>query len=170
MGWNCSAHFISQWAGIDPPIFHFAMDQHAILASADMDRPFVAASDFIAAPRASPKCKSILITLNLVEMLCFNEPIAHNLPPLLPPHPLPLAFLYRPPKQPTPAAAAAAAARAAKVAAVACHYYGPGVVTAAGTGVATLRRLAPTCPAAEPLPARRRGRRARISPLLEAQI
>ena len=127
------------------------MDQHAIIA--DMDRPLVAASDFIAASRASSKCKSLLITLNLVGMLCFNEPIAPNLPPLLPLHPLPLAVLYRPQKQPTPAVASAAAARAAKVAAAACHYYGPGVVTAAGPGVVTLRRLAPTCPAAEPLPA-----------------
>ena len=103
-------------------------------------------------------------------MQCFNEPSAPNLPPLLPPHSLPLAVLYRPPKQPTPDAAFAAAARAAKVAAAACHYYGPEVVTAAGPGVVTLRRLAPTCPAAEPLPARLRGRQARISPLLEAQI
>ena len=71
------------------------------------------------------------------------------------------------------AAATAAAARATAVpvaaaaaTAVACHYYGPGVVAAAGPGVVTLRRLAPTCPAAEPLPDWRRGRRARISPLL----
>ena len=54
------------------------------------------------------------------------------------------------------ATAAAAAARAAAVAAAACHYCGPGVVAAAGPGVATLHRLAPTCPAAEPLPVRRR--------------
>ena len=63
------------------------------------------------------------------------------------------------------AAATAAAARAAAVAAAAataaaCPYYGPGVVAAAGPGVVTLRRLAPTCPAAEPLPAQLPGRRA----------
>ena len=54
-----------------------------------MESPFIAASDFIAASRASPKCKSLLITLNPVGMLCFNEPLAPNLPPLLPSHPLP---------------------------------------------------------------------------------
>ena len=55
------------------------------------------------------------------------------------------------------AAATAAAARATAVpvaaaaaTAAACHYYGPGVVAAAGPGVVTLRRLAPTCPAAQP--------------------
>ena len=67
-----------------------------------MDRPFIAASDFIAASRASPKCKSLLITLNQVGMLCFNEPIAPNLPPFFPSHPLSWAVFYRPPKQPTP--------------------------------------------------------------------
>jgi hypothetical protein len=76
--------FISQLAGIHPPMFHFAMDHHAIIA--DMDCPFIAASDFIAASRASLKCRSLLITLNPVGMLCFNEPIAPNLPPLLPSH------------------------------------------------------------------------------------
>ena len=102
MGWNCSAYFIVEWAGIHPPIFHFAMDQHAIIA--DMDRPFIAAYDFFAASRASPKCKSLLITLNQVGMLCLNKPVAHNLPPLFlfPSHPLPWAVFYRPPKQPTP--------------------------------------------------------------------
>ena len=102
MGWNCSAYFIVEWAGIHPPIFHFAMDQHAIIA--DMDRPFIAAYDFIAASRASPKCKSLLITLNQVGMLCLNKPVAHNLLPLFlfPSHPLPWAVFYRPPKQPTP--------------------------------------------------------------------
>ena len=51
-------------------------------------------------------------------------------------------------------------AAAAATAAV-CHYYGPGVVAAAGPGVVTLRRLAPTCPAAEPLlPARLPSQRA----------
>ena len=91
-----------EWAGIHPPIFHFAMDQHAIIA--DMDRPFIAAYDFIAASRASPKCKSLLITLNQVGMLCLNKPVAHNLLPLFlfPSHPLPWAVFYRPPKQPTP--------------------------------------------------------------------
>ena len=97
MGWNCAAHFISQWAGIDPPMFHFAMDHHAF-----MDSLFIAASDFIAASRASPKCNSLLITLNQVGMLCFNEPIALNLPPFFPSHPLSWAVFYRPPKQPTP--------------------------------------------------------------------
>ena len=82
MGWNCSAHFISQWAGIDPPIFHFAMDHHAIIA--DKDSPLIAASDFIAALRASTKCKSHLIALNPVGMLCIDQPIAPKLPPHLP--------------------------------------------------------------------------------------
>ena len=55
------------------------------------------------------------------------------------------------------AVATTAVARATAVAAAACHCYGPVVVAAAGPGVVTLRRLAPTCPAAEPLQARRQG-------------
>ena len=74
------------------------------------------------------------------------------------------------------AAATAAAARATAVpvaaaaaTAAACHYYGPGVVAAAGPGVVTLRCLAPTslppslyrpsCPANGPHPAMRTRRR-----------
>ena len=37
-----------------------------------------------------------------IVMLCLKEPIAPNLPPLFPSHPLPWAVLYRQPKQPTP--------------------------------------------------------------------
>ena len=74
------------------------------------------------------------------------------------------------------AAATAAAARAtgvpgaaAAATAAACHYYGPGVVAAAGPGVVTLRCLAlppcrrastgPSCPANGPHPAMRTRRR-----------
>jgi hypothetical protein len=162
MGWNCSAHFISQWAGIDQPIFHFAVDHHAIIA--DMDHSFIAASDFIAASRASPKCKSLLITLNPVGMLCLDQPIAPNLPPLLlsnicSPRPSlnSIGSLVAPAEAADATAAAtaaaaaaarAAAARAAAVAPSACNCYGPGVVAAAGPGVVTLRRRVPTCRAA----------------------
>ena len=91
------------------------------------------------------------VTLNPVGMLFFNQPIAPNLPPLVP------SLLCSPSnwqscigRRSSAAAAATAHAgtRAAVVAAVACHYYGPGVVAAAGPGVVTPRRLAPTCPAA----------------------
>ena len=83
------------------------------------------------------------------------------------------------------AVATAAAARAAAVAvaaatAAACHYYGPGVVAAAGPGVVTLRCLAPTslppspyrpsCPANGPYPAMRtRHRRAPTGPAAGSQ-
>jgi hypothetical protein len=85
------------------------------------------------------------------------------------------------------AAATAAAARATAVpvaaaaaTAAACHYYGPGVVAAAGPGVVTLRCLAPTslppslyrpsCPANGPHPAMRtRRRRAPTGPAAGSQ-
>ena len=179
MGWNCSAYFIVEWAGIHPPIFHFAMDQHAIIA--DMDRPFIAAYDFIAASRASPKCKSLLITLNQVGMLCLNEPVAPNLPPLFlfPSHPpLPLPFpspsmgsLLSAAEAADPAAAAAAAAARATAVPVG----GLPLLWARSRRrcwpsiVVTLRCLAPTslppslyrpsCPANGPHPAMRTRRR-----------
>ena len=95
-----------------------------------------------------------LVTLNPVRMLCFDQPIAPNLPPSS--HPfsaLPLIGSLVSAVEAADAAAAAAATahagtRAAVVAAVACQYDGPGVVAAAGPGVVTPRRLAPTCPAA----------------------
>ncbi len=37
----------------------------------------------MAASRASPNSKLLLIMLNLVYMLCFDQPMASNLPPLL---------------------------------------------------------------------------------------
>jgi len=120
-------------------------------------------------------------------MLCLNEPVAPNLPPLFlfPSHPpLPLPFpspsmgsLLSAAEAADPAAAAAAAAAratavpvtAAAVTAAACHYYGPGVVAAAGPAVVTLHCLAPTslpqslyrpsCPANGPHPAMRTRRR-----------
>jgi hypothetical protein len=66
----------SQWAeiGIAQPIFHFAIDLHAIIA--DMDRPFITASDYIATLLTSQKCKLLLIELNPVGMLWFDQPFA----------------------------------------------------------------------------------------------
>ena len=79
--------------------------------------------------------------------------------------PFPSPFMGRPVSAAEAADAAAATtastARAAAAATeAACHYYGPGVVAAAGQGVVKLSRLTPTCPAAEPLPARLPGQRA----------
>ena len=199
MGWNCSAYFISEWAGIHPPIFHFAMDQHAIIA--DMDRPFIAAYDFIAASRASPKCKSLLITLNQVGMLCLNKPVAPNLPPLFlfPSHPRPWAVFYRPPKQPTPPPSPPPPLRgpprcqwqprlplrrrattmgpesspllAQQSSRSVAWPLPPCRRASTGPAVRPTGPIRPCGPAAAgPLPARRRGRRAWIRPLLESQI
>ncbi len=97
--------------------------------------------------QVSSKCKSLLITLNPVGMLCVDQPMAPNLPPLLPSH-LRSPFYWQSCKETdAAAAAAAAAARAAAVAAAVCHYYGTGVVSTAGPGV-VLRRLTPTGQAA----------------------
>ncbi len=118
------------------------MDQHAIIA--DLDCPFIAASDLIAASRASAKCKSLLITLNPVGILsgCFDQPIAPSPHIQVPISALlsigSLAVAAKAADAAAAATAARPAARAAAVAAEACHYYGPGVVAAAGPEVVTL--------------------------------
>ncbi len=101
-------------------------------------------------PRSISKLLAALVTLNPVGMLCFNQPIAPNLPPLVP------FLLCSPPsnwqscigRRSSRRRRRCRRHRASVVAAVACQYYWPGVVAAAGPGVVTPRRLAPTCPAA----------------------
>ena len=100
-------------------------------------------------------------------MLCFNEPTAPNLPPLFPSHPRPWAVFYRPLKQPTPPPLPPPPLHGPprwqprlplrRLATTT----GPESLDSSPLLVQkSLRRLAPTCPAAEPLPARLPGRRA----------
>jgi hypothetical protein len=95
-----------------------------------------------------------LVTLNPVGMLCFNQPIAPNLPPLVP------SLLCSPSNWQSCIGRRSSRCRQhrarlhtgrrgdRRLPAVAYHYYGPGFEAAAGPGVVTPRRLAPTCPAA----------------------